>query len=284
MKIGHFFKSQSMHLKHGLIALVMTSSALFASAPAQAAGELENVTLTVLVSPLGAPQAFLKDSITHPQGIDIDVIYEMQRRLGFKLKEDRIYAQEREDAFRRIRAGQADIFIGGISKTAERQKIYDFTPVYYASCLGLLYNPKRHPNVKGVEDMKGMRIGISEGSTSASYVQRMGGTPVGYRNTIMAYFQVYSGDLDGIFFDRPPLAGFVNDMKFEEFAVTPEGPVGREDSQYAMVLTKDSPYTDIISQTLTDIIHDGTMQRILEKWNAGDMSIFNPHNDSVDIE
>lgn len=73
-------------------------------------------------------------------------------------------------------------------------------------------------------------------------------------------------------------------MKFEEFAVTPEGPVGREDSQYAMVLTKDSPYTDIISKTLTDIIHDGTMQRNLEKWNAGDMSIFNPHNDSVDIE
>ena len=100
----------------------------------------------------------------------------------------------------------------------------------------------------------------------------------------MAYFQVYSGDLDGVLFDRPPLAGFVNDMKFEEFAVTPEGPVGREDSQYALVLTKDSPYTDIISKTLTDIIHDGTMQRNLEKWNAGDMSIFNPHNDSVDIE
>ena len=38
-----------MHLKHGLVALLLASSALFASAPAQAAGELENVTLTVLV-------------------------------------------------------------------------------------------------------------------------------------------------------------------------------------------------------------------------------------------
>ena len=283
MKIGQFFKSQSMHLKHGLIALLLASSALFASAPAQAAGELEHATLTVVVSPLGAPQAFLKDSIIHPHGIDIDVIYEMQRRLGFKLKEDRIYAQEREDAFRRIRTGKADIFIGGISKTAERQKIYDFTPVYYASCLGMLYNPVRNPDVKDASDMKGLRVGVSLGSTSADYVKRMGGTPVPYTNSTLAYFQVYTGELDGVFFDRPPLAGFVNDMKFKEFAVTPEGPIGRADSQYAMVLTKDSPYTAIISKTLTDIIHDGTMQLILEKWNAGDMSIFNPHNDSVNI-
>lgn len=282
MKIIKLFKSQSLRLKHVLIALTMASSCLFASAPAQAAGELQHVTLTVLVSPLGTPQAFLKDSITHPHGIDIDVIYELQKRLGFKLKEDRIYAQEREDAFRRIRSGNADIFIGGISRTAEREKIYDFTPVYYASCLGLMYNPKRHPNVKDVTDMKGMRIGISEGSTSASYVQKMGGTPVAYRNTIMAYFQVYTGDLDGIFFDRPPLAGFVNDMNFPDFAVTPEGSVGREDSQYAMVLTKGSPYTAIISKTLTEIIRDGTMQRILEKWNAGDMSVYNPQNISID--
>ena len=275
MNIGHFFKSKSMHLKHGLIALVMTSSTLFASANAQAAGELEHATLTVVVSPLGSPQAFLKDSIIHPYGIDIDVIYELQKRLGFKLSENRIYAQEREDSFRRIQAGTADIFIGGISRTAAREKIYDFTPVYYASCLGMLYNPVRNPDVKDASDMKGLRVGVSLGSTSADYVKRMGGTPVPYTNSTLAYFQVYTGELDGVFFDRPPLAGFVNDMKFKEFAVTPEGPIGRADSQYAMVLTKNSPYTEVISRTLTEMLNDGTVDRILKKWGAQDMSVTN---------
>ena len=278
MKISNFFTSKGLRIKNSFIALMLASTALFASSSAQAAGELSNETLTAVIYPIGSPQAFLKDSMTHPYGIDVDVIYELQKRLGFKLKEDRIYALELRDGFRRVKAGRIDIFAGGISKTAERQKIFDFSPAYYASCLGLLYNPKRHPDVKDVGDMKGMKIGVSEGSTSAAYVQRMGGNPVPFSNPIMAFFQVYSGDLDGVFFDRPPLAGFVNDMHFAEFAVTPEGRIGRADSQYAIMLPKDSKYTEIISKTISEMIYDGTMDKILLKWETPEMSILNSEN------
>lgn len=278
MKISNLLKSISLRIKNSLIALMLSSIAVFASTSAQAAGELSHVTLTAVVYPIGAPQAFLKDSITHPYGIDVDVIYELQNRLGFKLKEDRIYALERADAFKRVQAGRIDIFAGGISRTAERLKSFDFTPAYYASCLGLLYNPQRHPDIKDVGDMKGMKIGISEGSPSAAYVQRMGGKPVPFTNPIMAYFQVYTGDLDGVFFDRPPLAGFVNDMNFDYFAVTPEGRIGRADSQYAIMMPKGSKYADIINKTISEMIYDGTMDKILLKWETPEMSILNSEN------
>ncbi|MDO4675590.1 MAG: hypothetical protein Q4A68_03290 [Anaerobiospirillum succiniciproducens] len=95
MKFRCIFKNKSSSLKKSVLASFMAISALFASSAAQADGELEHVTLTVLVNPLGAPQAFLKDDFQRPYGIDVDVIYELQRRLGFKLTENRIFVLDR---------------------------------------------------------------------------------------------------------------------------------------------------------------------------------------------
>lgn len=278
MKLRSLFKNKSAHLKKSAIASLMAVSALFASTAAQADGELEHVTLTVLVNPLGTPQAFLKDDFHRPYGIDVDMIYELQRRLGFKLAENRIFVLDRPSSQKRLREGTADLFAGGVSRTAERMKSFDFTPVYYASSMGLMFNPKRNGNIKNITDIKGLRIGASSGSSSAKYVEKLGATPVPFTNAIQAYFHVFNGDLDGVLFDRPPLAGFVHDMNKAELAVTPEAAVGREDCKYAMMMPKGSQYKDIISNEITEMIYDGTVDKILLKWHASEMSVFNSEN------
>lgn len=278
MKFRSIFKNKSSRLKKSVLASFMAVSALFASSAAQADGELEHVTLTVLVNPLGAPQAFLKDDFQRPYGIDVDVIYELQRRLGFKLTENRIFVLDRPASQKRLRDGSADLFAGGVSRTTERMKTFDFTPVYYASSMGVMFNPKLHPDIKNVSDIKGLRIGASSGSTSAKYVEMLGATPVPFTNAIQAYFHVLTGDLDGVLFDRPPLAGFAHDMKKAEFAVTPEAALGRESCKYAIMMPKGSKYKDVISNEISEMINDGTIDKILLKWNAAEMSVFNSEN------
>ena len=278
MKFRCIFKNKSSSLKKSVLASFMAISALFASSAAQADGELEHVTLTVLVNPLGAPQAFLKDDFQRPYGIDVDVIYELQRRLGFKLAENRIFVLDRPSSQKRLREGSADLFAGGVSRTTERMKTFDFTPVYYASSMGLMFNPKIHPNIKSVSDIKGLRIGASSGSTSAKYVEMLGATPVPFTNAIQAYFHVFTGDLDGVLFDRPPLAGFAHDMKWDEFAVTPEAALGRESCKYAIMMPKGSKYKDVISNEISEMISDGTIDKILLKWHSAEMSVFNSEN------
>lgn len=278
MKFRSIFKNKSYRLKKSVLASFMAVSALFASSAAQADGELEHVTLTVLVNPLGAPQAFLKDDFQRPYGIDVDVIYELQRRLGFKLTENRIFVLDRPASQKRLRDGSADLFAGGVSRTTERMKTFDFTPVYYASSMGVMFNPKLHPDIKNVSDIKGLRIGASSGSTSAKYVEMLGATPVPFTNAIQAYFHVLTGDLDGVLFDRPPLAGFAHDMKKAEFAVTPEAALGRESCKYAIMMPKGSKYKDVISNEISEMINDGTIDKILLKWNAAEMSVFNSEN------
>ena len=119
-----------MRLSKKLICGCAALLGLMFSAPSQAMGELENVTLTVYVNPIGAPHAYLENDITHPQGLDVDIIYELQRRLLFNLRENRIFPLDRDSAFARMKAGEADLVGGGISYTMARSKIYSFTPIY----------------------------------------------------------------------------------------------------------------------------------------------------------
>lgn len=267
-----------MSLKKRLLAAIFAVGTLFGSTSVYAQGELEHVTLTVLVNPLGSPHAFLKDDFMRPYGVDVDVIYELKRRLRFNLTENRVFVLNRDASLARIKAGSADIFCGGVSYTEKRAKLYDYSPVYYASSMGVMFNPLRHPEIKKITDIKGLRIGASRGSSSGRYVSLLGATPVEFVNPIMAYFHVFTGELDGVLFDRPPLAGFVNDLHRAEFAVTPEAAVGRADCKYGLILGKHSPYTEIISKTIREMLEDGTMDKILLKWNASEMSIYNSEN------
>ena len=120
-----------MRLSKKLICGCAALLGLMFSAPSQAMGELENVTLTVYVNPVGAPHAYLENDITHPQGLDVDIIYELQRRLLFNLRDNRIYPLDRDSAFARMQAGEADLVGGGISYTMARAKIFKFTPIVH---------------------------------------------------------------------------------------------------------------------------------------------------------
>lgn len=241
-------------------------SALF-SAPSFAFGELENVTLTVYVYPVGAPQAFLETDLTRPQGIDIDVIHELQRRLRFNLKENRIFPIARDAGFARLKNGTADMVGGGISYTVSRAQLYDFSPVFYSSSLAVVYSSRYNKNIRNVADLKGKKIGVERGSTSESMAEKFGATPVYFTNNLMALFQVANGDLDGIIYDRPPVNDFAVSVPSAELALT-DDKFGEEECLYAFALAKASPYTEIISNTIEEMLMDGTIDRILEKWGA----------------
>lgn len=255
-----------MRLKNHIWAVVASAFLSFCSiSTAQAAGELQHITLSIYINPAGAPQAFLKDDLVHPLGLDVDILYELQRRLMFNINDNRIYPIPRQDGLERLRNGSADMVIGGISYTKERAEIYDFTPIFLRSSLGVLYS--KRSNIKNEADLKGKRIGVEQDSVSAPFAQKFGATPVSFNNFTLAAFEVASGELDGLIYDRPPLDDFASAVKSANVAVT-QHEFGQETCLFAFALTKNSPYTKIISKAINDMIADGTMDRILEKWKV----------------
>lgn len=232
-----------------------------------AEGELKGKTLTAVINPVGAPLAFLTDDLEHPQGIDVDIILELQKRLGFKLTENRIFPEAFTDGMERVRTGKADIMGGGVSYTVARTEKFDFSPIYYESSLALLYSKKYNPDIKTLIDIKGKTIGVQMGSTSEHYANMFHATPVIFNNVMLAYFQVARGKMDGIIFDRPEVADFARVMPGLDLAITNDT-FGADDCQFALLLAKDSPYREIIAYTMEQMFMDGTIDSIKNKWRA----------------
>ena len=123
-----------MSWKNKIIAALVAVGLMTCSSLSYAFGEMEHVNLDVYVYPSGAPLGYIEADVTKPQGFDVDIVYELQRRLFFTLEENRIFPLQFDAAFQRLEEGSADLVIGGISFTQARAEKYDFTPIYFRSC------------------------------------------------------------------------------------------------------------------------------------------------------
>ena len=234
---------------------------------AAAENELKGQTLTALVVPSGAPMGYLSEDLLHTSGVDIDIIRELQRRLGFKLTEDRVIPQNFSEGMKRVLDGRADIISGGISLTPARAEQYGHTPVYLASSLTVLYSKTHNPDIKTISDIKGKTIGVQEGSPSEVYAEKLGARPVYFYSNVLANFMVATGKYDGMIFDRPPTADFARVMKTLNLDVTDE-PFGQETCRFALLMPKNKSYNKLIHDTVQEMIDDGTIAAILKKWHV----------------
>lgn len=256
-----------MGWKNKIVAAVVAAGLTAFSSLTHAMGELENVTLDVFVYPAGAPLGFIEENVSRPQGVDVDIVYELQRRLLFTLRDNRIFPLQRDVAFARLENDTADLVIGSISYTKERAQKYDFTPIYYRSCLAVVYSSRNHPEIKSIQDLKGLKVGYERGSTAADFIQETGGQGVPFENNIMALFEVADGQLDALIYDRPPMLDFVNTMKTLGLSVTNDV-FGEAACEFAFAMPKDSRYTFLINETMNTMLQDGTIDAILKKWHV----------------
>lgn len=236
---------------------------------AQAKNELKNVTLSVFVFPIGSPSAFFTDNLIELHGVDIDLIMELQKRLGFEFRENRIFPINFSDGFAKLDTGEGDLLGGGLSVTKIRQEKYALTPPYLQASLGVVYSTL-HNNFKTLKDLRGKRIGTDFASSNGAYVdyiKKYGGEPVSVNNMSFALFLVAQGLLDGILYDRMPIEDFAINVKGASLAVLP-AEFGLEYARYALYMPKQSKYRYLIQYTMQDMIDDGTVARILRKWHV----------------
>jgi polar amino acid transport system substrate-binding protein len=62
--------------------------------------------------------------------------------------------------------GSYDCIASGTTVTPGRRKIADFCAPYAVSGQSLVVDVARHPNVRGIADLKGLVIGVQRGNTS----------------------------------------------------------------------------------------------------------------------
>jgi polar amino acid transport system substrate-binding protein len=133
-------------------------------------------------------------------GVDIDICRTIADRLGRPL----VVVSTNFDAIARaIVNGDADLAAAGLTITAERKEILDFSMPYATS--GIVFISKKGAEYKDIASAKGKRIGVQSGTTSDHFcMEELEVVPQRFDNPGQAAEALKAGKVDMIIVDIDP--------------------------------------------------------------------------------
>ena len=206
-----------------------------------------------------------------PEGFDVDIYKEVAKRLGVTAKStttsfDGLFTQS-------IPRGQFDVGVSAITIKESRKKTVDFTVPYFQANLSLAVNVAKTPNVKSIDDLAGLTIGVQTGTTGADCAKALVAQGKGkevkeYDNTGPAFDDLVAGRIGAIVNDQPASEGFIEQNRPTVDVVQ----VLETNEKYGFAVAKDNPdLRKAISDALVAMMNDGTYAKIYKVWFKTDV-------------
>lgn len=163
----------------------------------------ESGKFTVGISIDYAPYEFfvMENGEKKEVGMDIDLLNEIAKDMGvtYELKE-----MEFGTICESVANGTINMGVSGLSPDEERKKLVDFSDIYFEAEQGVLINKKDAETIKGLEDLKGKKIGAQGGSIQAKIAQGVDGANVTLLTEVPTLVQsLKRGDLDAVIMELP---------------------------------------------------------------------------------
>ena len=217
-------------------------------------------TWTLAINATFPPFESITDSTDSYEGIDIDLADIIAEKLGVEME---ISDMQFSALVPTLQSGRTDLIISGISPTAERLEVLDFTDSYYYPMNAIIC--AAGAGYETLDTLVGKKIGVSMGTSYANIAASVEDAEVAELDSTPLVIQdILSGRCDAGIFDATQAAVFVQENEGLEMH-TIESEITREDS-FAIALPMDSPYTEQINVILAEIMEDGTFHDILVKY------------------
>jgi ABC-type amino acid transport substrate-binding protein len=220
-------------------------------------GSAEKQTLTV-GSDVPYPP-FEQGKAPNYTGFDIEIVEALAERIGRTAEfQDTSF----DTIFRDLAQGKFEMVASATTITPEREETVDFTHPYYLSEQALLV--KEGSDVKTVEDLEGLTVGVQQGTTGQEFSEEETGADEvrAYPEGPDAVNALNAGTVDAVVIDLP----------VAEDAVSKQGGVEIStaiptDEQYGFVVAEgEEELLDELNKALEGIKDDGTYAEIYEKW------------------
>lgn len=240
---------------------VLLAGSLLASNVANAAEQV----LRAGSPPTSKPNSFLDVKTNTIQGFMPDVMGEVARRNGFKLDFQPIpFAALIPSAT----SGKIDVIVSGMTPTAKRAEVVDFTDVVVSFGEGLIVKESDSKTYRNAKDLAGETIGAGAGTTTLEWAQQLGvfKEVKAYDTGADMIRDVQIGRIKGAMNDYPILkaqadAGVMPGLRVAEGYV----PMRRVD--IALAVNKgNKELLDKINASIRQMKADGTLTRLQKKW------------------
>lgn len=196
-------------------------------------------------------------------GIDAEVAAAIAEKLGMELViEDMAF----DSIIPAIQAGKVDMGMAGMTVTEERLLSVDFSDTYATGVQVVIV--KEGSSITSVDDLfnGGYKIGVQTGTTGDLYttwdLEDEGlATVERYNKGADAVQSLVTDKIDCVVIDNEPAKAFV---AANEGLVILDTEYAVED--YAIAMAKESPLYEDVNNALKELIADGTVQTIVDKY------------------
>lgn len=222
----------------------------------------EKPVLRAVTDPSFVPFEMMDRESGEMVGFDMDILREVAVRAGFDY---RLQTMSFNGIIPALQTGSVDIALAGITITAKRERIVDFSAPYYDSGLRLLI-PVTDEQTAAVDDLSGKRVACKIGSTSYDFLHKRIGERaeiVPYPDSADMYMALMAGSVDAVLYDAPNVGYFAQTRG--RGRVKTVGPL-YEGQQYGIALVEGSPWRGKVNAALAAMREDGSYAAIYEKW------------------
>ena len=108
-----------------------------------------------------------------PEGFDIDLMRLIATSLQRTWHLIPYTGSDFNGIFAGLETGAYDCIASGTTITPQRQKVADFCAPYVLSGQSLVVDVARNPNVRTIDDLRGLTIGVQQGNTSQPVADRL---------------------------------------------------------------------------------------------------------------
>lgn len=169
-----------------------------------------------------------------------------------------------------LQTNQADAAIAGISPTAERAEVVDFTVVYFSEEGGLInmmvFDPSK-VTITSLDDLAGLTVGAQLGTIQAGLLDELSqeiGFTTDFRNQNAQIVQeIALGNIDVLVVEQLVASSILAANEgLSQVALDSD----LQSAGNAIALPKGSPYTAQFNEAIQALTEDGTIQALVEKW------------------
>jgi|SRR5215813_8395821 len=193
-------------------------------------------------------------------GFEVDLLHELQKRLGLGLKYRRALWSV---ILTELAVGKLDVICSAATITSERSRAVDFCRPHLTTSLGVV---RTLADPSGIT-INGARVGVRRGTTAEDRVRTdaTAGSIMLSESNEELYSALSHSRIDAVIDDSPIARYFARIVPGLRFA----GSVPESESGYAIALKKgNARLREILDAAITALEADGTLQQIRKRWLA----------------
>ncbi len=230
---------------------------------------LEPGTLTIATDQPAYEPWMVDDTPENGQGFESAVAYAVAEQLGYT--EDQV-TWTRVPFTAAIQPGPRpfDFDVNQFSITEERRQAVDFSSPYYTVSQAVITTAGSPADgATSLAELRGLRLGAQVATTSLEVLTEViapDSDPVVFNTNDDAKLALQNGQVDAIVVDLPT-AFFITAAELDDGVIV--GQVedsGEGGDQFGLLLAKDSPLTDCVSQAVDALREDGTLADLEQEW------------------